>query len=110
MSRPRMPLCEQGIGGSGAATGVGRATARRAAARGARVVLGDADAAALRAVDDAIRAEGGEAVREVADPTDPEALERLAARAAGTYGGIDTWVNASASSAPGPALPFDEGA
>jgi short-subunit dehydrogenase len=78
---------------TGASSGIGLATARLAASRGARVVMCSRNEAELRRECDAIRADGGRAVYAVADVADPEALDRVADLAHREFGGIDTWVN-----------------
>jgi NAD(P)-dependent dehydrogenase (short-subunit alcohol dehydrogenase family) len=87
---------------TGAASGIGRATARRCAAAGAGVVLVDIDGAAVEAVADACRAGGGRAVAVVADVQDEAAVEAAAARALAAFGRIDVWVNDAATAALGP--------
>lgn len=87
------PLAEQVIVITGASSGIGLVTAKRAAARGARVMLvarsGDALAAAVREIE----AAGGIADHAVADVGDRAQVEAAAARAIARFGRIDTWVN-----------------
>lgn len=78
---------------TGASSGIGLATARKAAGRGARVVLVARNADDLRQITNGIRAAGGRAIYVAADVTDPEAMERVAEVAATEYGGFDTWIN-----------------
>jgi short-subunit dehydrogenase len=78
---------------TGASSGIGLATARMAASRGARVVLCARSDDALRCACVDIRASGGRAVFSVADVADADAVERVAELARREYGGIDTWVN-----------------
>jgi NAD(P)-dependent dehydrogenase (short-subunit alcohol dehydrogenase family) len=82
------------IGGS---SGIGLATARRAAAAGARVVLAARNAEALDEVVVGIRNKGGEATALDLDIADEGAAERLLAHAIETYGRVDTWVNDAAA-------------
>ena len=93
MARKRKRLSEQVVVVTGASSGIGLATARAAASRGARVVLVARDADELRNVTNDIRARGGRAVYVAADVTEAEAVERVAEVAAAEYGGIDTWIN-----------------
>jgi NAD(P)-dependent dehydrogenase (short-subunit alcohol dehydrogenase family) len=72
---------------TGAASGIGAATAELFAAEGARVVVADRDADRGRAVAEAIAARGADAVfvpTDVADPTDVEALIAASLDAFGT--------------------------
>jgi short-subunit dehydrogenase len=78
---------------TGASSGIGRATAEMAAARGARVVLSSRNDSELRKVVDGIRERGGSAVHVVADVADPDAMDQLARRARAEFGTVDTWVN-----------------
>ena len=84
---------EQVIVITGASSGIGLATAKRAAAQGARVVLAARDEASLQRAVDEIQREGGEAIYVVADVADREAVQQIAARALETFGGFDTWIN-----------------
>ncbi len=101
MQPPLKPLAEQTIVITGASSGIGRATALAAARRGARVVLAARDAAALATLADEIRRSGGRAFAVPTDVADEAQVQVLAARAAETFGGIDTWVNNAAVTAYG---------
>jgi 3-oxoacyl-[acyl-carrier protein] reductase len=87
---------------TGAATGIGAATARLLAARGARVLAVGLQPDALRETVAAIEAEGGEAVAFDADVSDPAAIEAVAARAQEAFGGTDILVNNAAIYPLGP--------
>jgi NAD(P)-dependent dehydrogenase (short-subunit alcohol dehydrogenase family) len=87
------PIAEQVIVITGASSGIGLATAKEAAKRGARVVLSSRDAVDIEKAVEEIRAEGGEAVPFVADVGDQVEMENLAAAAIAAFGRIDTWVN-----------------
>ena len=87
---------------TGAATGIGAATARLLAARGARVVAVGLQAEALRETVAAIEADDGEAVAIDADVSDPAEIEAVAARAQEAFGGTDILVNNAAIYPIGP--------
>ena len=78
---------------TGASSGIGMATARLAAERGAHVVLAARSSDGLWEVADAIRAAGGEAACVVADVAQEREVRRIAEIALGRFGGFDTWVN-----------------
>lgn len=87
------PLDEQTIAITGASSGIGLATARMAARRGARVVLTSRNGEALAQVTRAINDLGGRAAFVVADVADADALVRVADAAVREFGGLDTWIN-----------------
>jgi len=78
---------------TGGTSGIGLATATRAAERGARVVLCSWNEPELRETVSTIEGRGGIARSVVADVTHQEDLERLASTAIEEFGTIDTWVN-----------------
>ncbi|WP_448612571.1 SDR family oxidoreductase [Modestobacter sp. URMC 112] len=90
------PVRDQVVVVMGASSGIGRATAARLAAEGAKVVVAARGEAGLRSLVEEIRAAGGEACAEVADVTDPADMRRVASRAVAEYGRLDTWVHAAA--------------
>jgi len=81
---------------TGAATGIGAATARLLAAHGARVLAAGLQPEELRETVAAIGAEGGEALAIDADVSDPAQIEAVAARAQEAFGGTDILVNNAA--------------
>lgn len=75
---------------TGAAHGIGRATAARLAGEGARLVLADRDAAALQAVARELAAvHGADVVDLTYDAADGAASAAMADRAASAFGGLD---------------------
>ena len=87
------PLRDQRVVLTGASSGIGLATARRLARRGAKLVLVARNAEALEDVAGECRALGGEAHAVAADVGDFEAMQRVAREAERHYGGFDTWIN-----------------
>ena len=95
---------ERGAGGplagriavvTGGGRGIGRATAHRLAAAGARVVLVARTAAELEAVVAAIQADGGQAEYHVADVTRSGEVAALADKLRRAYGRVDILVNSA---------------
>jgi NADP-dependent 3-hydroxy acid dehydrogenase YdfG len=78
---------------TGASSGIGAATARLLAARGARVVLGARRVERLQSVVDDIRAGGGSAQAVAMDVTQRGDVEAFVAHAVELHGRIDVLVN-----------------
>jgi NAD(P)-dependent dehydrogenase (short-subunit alcohol dehydrogenase family) len=78
---------------TGASSGIGRATARLFASRGASVVLAARGLPALQATAAEIEATGGQALAVQTDVTQEEQVQALAVAALERFGRIDTWVN-----------------
>ena len=93
MSVKLKPINEQVIVITGASSGIGLATARLAASRGARLVLAARNEEALNDLVRELEADGAEAVGVIADVGKEEDVRRVAERAAERFGGFDTWVN-----------------
>lgn len=90
------PLAEQIIVITGASSGIGLATARRAAESGARVVLVARNRQALDETVEQIKLKGGRAAAFDADIAEEDAAERIGAFCADRFGPFDTWVNDAA--------------
>ncbi|WP_405582518.1 SDR family NAD(P)-dependent oxidoreductase [Streptomyces sp. NBC_01190] len=82
-----------GVVVTGAARGIGEATARRFAAEGAAVLIADIDAEAGAATAAAIRADGGRAESRACDVADRASVDAAISYAADTFGGLDVLVN-----------------
>ncbi|GGM22901.1 short-chain dehydrogenase [Streptomyces fumigatiscleroticus] len=90
---------------TGASAGIGRATARLYAARGARVVLLARGRAGLDAAAEEVTSLGGRALVQVADVADPDQVEAAAAAAEKEFGPVDVWINCAFSTV---FAPFEE--
>jgi 3-oxoacyl-[acyl-carrier protein] reductase len=78
---------------TGAGQGIGRATALKFAAEGAKVAVCDINATAVDDTVHAIREVGGEAAGYVVDVTDKDSIARMVAGVMAKWGRIDTLVN-----------------
>ena len=78
---------------TGGSAGVGRATARAFARRGARVAVLARGSDGLAATCEDIRSLGGEAFAVPTDVADENQVERAAALIEDRWGGIDVWIN-----------------
>ena len=87
------PVAEQVIVITGASSGIGLATARLAAERGAKLVLVARDRDDIEQAAGQVRAMGGEAVTVVGDVADERTMQHAAEVAVERFGRIDTWVN-----------------
>jgi meso-butanediol dehydrogenase/(S,S)-butanediol dehydrogenase/diacetyl reductase len=74
---------------TGAASGIGRATAIRLAQRGVVIAALDRDDAAVAGVIEEVEASGGEAFGHVVDVTDPDALGAAVGASVKELGGLD---------------------
>lgn len=103
MTKARLkPLDQQAIVITGATSGIGLSTARRAARAGACVFLiarGEQD---LKRLTEELQAEGARAAYAVADVADYDALAEAADKCRRLFGGFDTWVNNAGVSIYGP--------
>ena len=78
---------------TGASSGIGRATARRFAEEGSRVVLTARRSDMLEEATEECRARGTNAIAVAADVTVPEEMQVVADEALRHFGDIDVWVN-----------------
>ncbi len=93
---------------TGAASGIGRATALGMAAEGASVVVADLNAQGAARVVEEIRREGGSASLVHVDVTVTQSVRDMASHAAGTYGKIDILVSNAGWDRTSPFLETDE--
>ena len=104
------PIEDQVVVITGASSGIGLATAKLAASRGAKVVLAARDADGLASARVEIEGAGGRAVTVIADVSNPEHVQSIARHAIDSFGRIDTWVNNAGLSIYGPIeeVPVDD--
>jgi short-subunit dehydrogenase len=94
MTAPRLrPIAEQVVVITGASSGIGLVTARRAAVQGARVMLVARNEPALALIVKEITAASGTAAYAVADVAVLDEVKAAAQAAIDRFGRIDTWVN-----------------
>jgi short-subunit dehydrogenase len=86
-------LSEQVIVITGATSGIGLTTARRAAQRGAKLMLAARNEDALKQLAQELGKKGCEAAYAVADVGVEEDVRKVARTAIDRFGGFDTWVN-----------------
>jgi NAD(P)-dependent dehydrogenase (short-subunit alcohol dehydrogenase family) len=98
------PLDQQVIVITGGSSGIGLATARRAAEHGARLVLAARNEEALARIRDDLTAAGAEVEYVAADVGDREDVRRIVEVAAERFGGFDTWINDAAAATYGKIL------
>lgn len=87
------PVRDQVIVITGASSGIGLATARAAAAKGAKLVLAARNVQVLQDLENEINAAGGQAIHVVADVSRREDVQQISTAAIQRFGGFDTWVN-----------------
>lgn len=92
---------------TGASAGIGRASALRFAAEGAKLVLNARRPEPLQELAEQIRAAGGEVVVHAADVADPGTAQALVDLAQQSFGGLDIALNNAGMLGPGvPAAEF----
>ncbi len=87
------PIEKQVVVLTGASSGIGLATARALAGRGARLVLVARNESALRDLARECSAKGARAIAVAGDVGRFEDMERVAEAAIREFGGFDTWIN-----------------
>jgi len=92
----RLNISDSVIVITGASSGIGRATAMKAAEQRGTVVLAARQADVLHEVARECEQAGGRALAVKTDVTDEEQVRQLARRAVESYGRIDAWVNDAA--------------
>ncbi len=84
-------LAEKSVIITGAASGIGRASAVLFAERGARLVLGDVDGKGLEETRELVRAASGEVTALTGDAAEPAHVRALVDACLGAYGAVDTF-------------------
>jgi len=87
------PIEEQVMVITGASSGIGLATAKLAAKRGAKVVLAARSRETIAEIADEIDQSGGEAIPVPCDVSDRDQVDQVIRTALDCFGRIDTWVN-----------------
>lgn len=98
------PISEQRIVTAGASSGIGLATAREAARRGARLVLMARSEEALLQLMEELQNAGAEVAVVSGDVGNLEDVRRTARTAVERFGGLDTWINIAGVSIYGEVL------
>ncbi|MDW7655843.1 MAG: SDR family NAD(P)-dependent oxidoreductase [Bacillota bacterium] len=93
---------------TGAASGIGKATAIRLAAEGAAVVISDINADKLGQVEALIKAQGGRAFKIVTDVSNKDQVQAMVDLANEQLGGVDILVNNAGGAARLKQKPFHE--
>ncbi len=93
MKPPAKPLDQQVVVLTGASSGIGLATARALAERGATLMLGARNADALGRICEDLRGKGARCEFVETDVGDQAQVKALAAAAVERFGGFDTWIN-----------------
>lgn len=93
MSNTNDPINSKVVIITGASSGLGEATARRLADRGAKLVLAARREDRLKSLAEELTAKGAEVSWQVTDVTDRKQVESLAASAKKTFGRIDVLIN-----------------
>ena len=92
--KPKLkPLKDQVIVITGASSGIGLATAQKAARAGAAVVLVSRNEAELERIAEDIRLDGGRAIAVAADVGEQDEIAEVVEAAKEAFGGFDTWIN-----------------
>ncbi|AGY59051.1 short chain dehydrogenase [Gloeobacter kilaueensis JS1] len=98
------PLAQQVVVVFGASSGIGRETALRLAQKDAKLVVAARTESALVSLVETIRAQGGQAVYQLADAARIDEVQAVAERAIVEYGRLDTWVQVAGTAVIGPFL------
>ncbi|MBN9391711.1 MAG: SDR family oxidoreductase [Chloroflexi bacterium] len=91
---------------TGASTGIGRATARLFAEKGAIVVLAARSAAKLEEIAQELRSQGKEALAVPTDVTQEDAVRQLVAKTIEKYGRVDILINNAGMGSAGPIVNY----
>jgi len=86
---------------TGAGSGIGRASALRLAEEGGHVLCADLDETSVNETAAMIRSDGGDALGQRTDVSDPRAVDAMIATAVERFGGLDVLVNNAGVNIPG---------
>ncbi len=92
---------------TGAASGMGRATAQLMASRGAAVAINDVNGQGLAEVEDELRAKGARVLAAAGSIGDRSFVTEMTAQVVRDWGGVDTLFNVAGYAAYGPAEAYD---
>lgn len=101
------PVKEQVIVITGASSGIGLATAKLAASKGAKVVLASRNLKELNKIVKEIKSEGGDVFAVKCDVSDLNQVQNLCDKALEKFGKINTWVNNAGLSIYGKLVDLD---
>lgn len=107
MSHITKPISQQVIFITGASSGIGLATAKMAAEKGAKVVMVSRNLPELKRICQEITENGGDVTCVKADVANFAQLQKAKEKALAAYGRIDTWINNAGTAIYGKLIDLD---